>query len=180
MDQVFAGFLEHQLEAGMALAARSTLLTLVPSTGTAPDRYVARFACRGLVRAPGGAIVEGEGFEVGIWFPADYLRRADAIEVVSWLGPRNVFHPNVGPGPNGGQFICVGRIERATPLVEILMRAYEVVTYQRVTMDERDALDHEACAWARANQARFPIDRRTILGDTIAVRTDEASTEVGA
>lgn len=178
MDQVFAGFLEHQLEKGMELAARSTLLTLVPSAGAAPDRYVAHLACRGLVRASGGEIVESEGFEVGIWFPADYLRRANALEVVSWLGPRNVFHPNVGPGPNGGQFICAGRIERATPLVEILMRVYEIVTYQRVTMDERDALDHEACAWARGNQERFPIDRRTILGETIALRAVEPAPEV--
>ncbi len=180
MDHVLTGFLERQREEGMALAERSTVLTLVPSGGAAPDRYLVRFACRGLVRGPGGAPVEHEGFELGVWFPPDYLRRVNPIEVVSWLAPRHVFHPNVGPGPSGGLFICSGRVERATPLVELLMRAYEIVTYQRVTMNEHDALDHEACAWARANQVRLPIDRRTILGTVPPTRAREAVREVGA
>ncbi len=167
MDRVFTGFLGRQREEGLAFAERSTLLTLVPIGGAAPDRYVARLACRGLVRGPDGQPVEHVGFEIGVWFPPDYLRRVNPIEVVSWLAPHEVFHPNVGPGPKGGLFICVGRIERATPLVELLMRAYEIVTYQRVTMDEHDALDHDACVWARANRMRFPIDRRTILGATV-------------
>lgn len=174
MDHVFAGFLERQLEEGMALAARSSLLTLEPLGGALPDRYAAHFACRGLVRAPSGEIVEAEGCDVGIWFPQDYLDRANPIEVVTWLSPREAFHPNIGPGPGDRIFICIGHLQEGTSLFSILLQCFEIVTYQKVTMLESDALNHEACAWARANQQRFPIDRRTLLGGTI-VRRDHTS-----
>jgi hypothetical protein len=170
MDNVFTAFLEHQHEEGMVLAARSPLLTLVPGRRTPPDRWVARFACRGLVRAPGGDVVEAEGFEAGIWFPGDYLRRVNPIEVVSWLAPREVFHPNIGEGPGGRVFVCVGHLAIGTPLVDILMQLFEIITYRKVTMCEDDALNREACMWARANQERFPTDRRSLVGHAIEVQ----------
>src|SRR4051794_1223732 len=113
MDHVVAGFLDEQLQQGMALAARSTLLELEPRGGALPDRYVARYACRGLVRTPGGEIAEAEGFSVGIWFPGDYLRTVNPLECVTWLGAsaaRQPFHPNIGAGPGGRTFICVGHL----------------------------------------------------------------------
>jgi hypothetical protein len=35
-----------------------------------------------------------------------------------------------------------------------------ITSYQKVTMREDDALDRDACAWARRNQFRFPVDDR--------------------
>jgi hypothetical protein len=177
MDNVFTGFLEDQMKEGMSLAARSELLTLLPAGGTPPSRYVARFTCRGLVRVRGGVVVEAECFEVGIWFPPDYLRRVNPLEVVSWLGPDDAYHPNIGPGPGNRIFICVGNLSVGTSLVEILMQCFEIITYQKITMREDDAVNHEACAWARANQDRFPIDRRTLLGRTIATQDLSSSAE---
>jgi hypothetical protein len=165
MDRVLDGFLEEQWREASALAARSSVLTLVPGGGSPPDRYVARFACRTLVREPGGAIVEAEGFEVGIRFPPDYLRRKPSlIEVISFMGPANAFLPNVGPGPGGRTYLCIGEIYPQTPLVDLLLRCYEIASGQHLTTSEGDALNHEACAWARANPQRFPSDPRTMLG----------------
>lgn len=165
MDHVLRGFLEAQWEECRRLTQRSSVLTLVPMGGPPPDRYRVRFGCRTLVRTPGGDVVEREGFEVGIRFPPDYLRRTPSpIEVVSFLGPADAFLPNVGPGPGGRTYICIGEISLQTPLIDLLLRCFEIASGQHLTMDEHDALNHDACRWARANGHRFPIDGRTMLG----------------
>lgn len=173
MDDVLAGFLERQREQGLALAARSPLLELEAVAGAPPDRWIARFACRGLVRGPVGGVVEAEGFTVGVWFPDDYLRAASAWECLTLLhepGAPRIFHPNCGPSPRGGEFVCIGHLVPGTPLVDILLQCFEVLSWQNVTVDEHDALDREACMWARANLDRLPIDRRSILGHELPPR----------
>lgn len=161
-DRIFEAFLMRQLEEGAALAASSDLLELMPlesDAGGPPDRYVATFRCKGLVRTEGAGVRECDFFQVGVWFPANYLREANPFEVLTWLGPREVFHPNIG---DGAPFICVGRLNPGTPLVELLYRCFEIINYTRVTMREDDALNRAACAWARENRERFPLDRRPL------------------
>jgi len=157
-DPVFTAFLARQYEEGMALAAASDLVELWPFTGRPPDRYVARFSCTGLVRF-GSRVVEYRGFEVGIWFPSDYLRRAEPSQVLTWLGPREVFHPNIS---HRLPFICVGRLTAGTGLVDLLYQCFEIITWQKVTMREDDALNPGACGWAREHQDRLPVDRRPL------------------
>lgn len=158
-DRVHGAFLQRQFEDGMALANESDLLGLTP-VGVAPwQRYVADFRCKGLVQAESGEIVEAERFLVGVWFPDQYLREADPFTVLTWLGPQRAFHPNIG---DRAPFICVGRLAPGTPLVDLLYRCFEIITYNRVTMREDNALNKDACAWARRNQHRFPVDRRPL------------------
>ena len=158
-DPVLEAFLARQYQEAMALASASDLLELHPLDGMPPSRYIARFNCRGLIRSPNGSVTESDHFEVGIWFPSDYLRRAVPWEVLTWLGPRHVFHPNIS---NRMPLICVGRLAPGTWLVDILFQCFEIITYQKVTMREDDALNPGACAWAREHQGRFPIDPRPL------------------
>jgi len=158
-DPVYEAFLARQYEEGMALASASDLLELIPLDGSPPSRYIARFGCTGLVRLPNGRVAEADRFEVGIWFPSDYLRRAEPWEVLTWLGPRQVFHPNIS---DRMPLICVGRLAPGTWLVDLLYQVFEIISYQKVTMREDDALNHAACVWARENQGRFPVDRRPL------------------
>ena len=52
-DRILEAFLVRQAEEGLALAAESDLLTLLPF-GSPPDRYLVELRCTGLVeRAPG-------------------------------------------------------------------------------------------------------------------------------
>lgn len=155
-DRVYQAFLARQYEEGMALAAASDLVDLSPFTGDPPDRYVARFACAGLVRRA-DRILEATHFEVGIWFPSDYLRRAEPWQVLTWLGPTEVFHPNIS---HTLPFICIGKLAPGTALVDLLYQCFEIITWQKVTMREDDALNSGACGWARENRARLPVDRR--------------------
>jgi hypothetical protein len=158
-DRIFASFLRRQRDEGMALAADSDVLTLWPAADDPPQHYVAEYRCRGLVRAPGGDVVEADRFHVGVWFPQDYLREADPFLVLRWLGPEHPFHPNIAAR---APFLCAGVIRPGTFLVDLLWRVYEVIVWSRVTMRESDALNRDACAWARRHRDRFPLDDRPL------------------
>jgi hypothetical protein len=127
--------------------------------GVEPTGMLARVACRGLVCNPSGAIEEAEEFGVGIWFPEDFVRRANPYEVLTWLGPRNVWHPNIS---DTLPLICVGRLVPGTSLVDLLYQVWEVITWNKATIREDDALNRAACQWARHNLARLPVDTRPL------------------
>ncbi|MGH7467141.1 MAG: hypothetical protein ACRENP_04060 [Longimicrobiales bacterium] len=158
-DPIRAAFLQRQYEEGMALARDSDILRLTPVGGDPPERYVADFHCRGLVRSLAGEVSEANHFAVGIWFPSDYLRHAEPWQILTWLGPRRVHHPNISAV---APYICVGRLVPGTALVDLIYQCFEIITYKKVTMRENDALNLEACAWARVHQDRFPIDTRPL------------------
>jgi len=159
LDRILEGFLERQFAEGMQLASESDLLDLVAARGDPPRKYIAEFACRGLVRSATGEITEANRFAVGIYFPPDYLRRVELVQVLTWLGPRSVFHPNIS---DVAPVICVGRLTPGTPLVDLLYQIFEIITFAKVTMREDDSLNHRACVWARQNLHRLPIDRRPL------------------
>lgn len=184
-DRILGAWLERQFEDGMALAATSDLLHLIPADGAGRQRYIADFRCKGLAQTGTGEIVEADRFLLGIWFPDQYLREANPFEVLTLLGPPRAFHPNIS---NCAPFICPGHLAPGTPLVDILYQCFEIITFNRVTMNEHNALNPEACAWARRNQHRFPIDRRplkrrsaefdveTVDVETLQVETLDAET----
>jgi hypothetical protein len=168
-DKILDAFLRRQYGQGMALAAASDRLDLVALDGPPPQHYAARFRCKGLVRTDAGDIVEADCFDVGIWFPDDYLCDAKPFRVLTWLGPRRIFHPNIS---DRAPFICVGRLAPGTPLADILYQCFEIITYNKVTMRE-DALNKAACAWVRRNLHRFPIDRRPLKRRALELQVQE-------
>lgn len=165
-DPILAGFLKQQFTQGMALAEQSDLLQLLPQS---LDRYVAIFRCKGLVTDDGGDIVEGSEFHVGIWFPSNYCRHADPFQVLTWLYPPNVFHPNIRP-----PLICVGKIPPATDLCDLLYQCYEIISYSNWA--PHDALNPVASQWARNHQERFPVDRRPLKRRSFDFRIRNATT----
>ena len=169
-DRVLEAFLNRQHDEGMALADGSDLLDLIPLGGPCSQLYVAMFCCKGLVRSSSGEIEEAGRFELGIWFPSDYLRRAAPQEVVSWFGPPEVFHPNIR-----APYICIGRLAPGTGLVDILYQCFEIITFNKVTMREDDALNPIACEWARQHQDRFPIDSRPLKRRRLQIKLDDSA-----
>ena len=150
-------FLEDQYAKGMELADSSDRVDLT-ALGTSPAAraYLAKFNCKGLVRR-GGKIVVWDNYVAGIRFEDDYLGRFDAARVLSFLYPHDVFHPNIRP-----PYICAGHLQPGTPLIDLLYQLYEIIIYHNVTMREEDALNPEACSWARRHVGRFPLDRRPL------------------
>jgi hypothetical protein len=155
MHPVFKNFLEVQHEQAFALAAASDILELQCEPAMPPQKYLARFHCRGLVRDAGGEVREANRFDVGIWLPDDYLRVAEPGQIVTLLAPWSIWHPNAG-----GPFLCLGKLSGGTALVDILFQVYEVLSFQNWAA--HDGLNPAACEWARNNQHRFPIDRRPL------------------
>lgn len=161
-DKILEAFLERQQEEGFKLAASSDILELLALGAEPPQRYIAEFSCRGLVRTGKNEIKEWKHFRVGIHFDANYLRSVNPFTMLTWLGPPDPEHPSTYPWhPNvsaRAPLVCVGRISPAMPLTDLLHQLYEIITYQRFTPNEFDALNRECCAWARANLDRFPLD----------------------
>jgi hypothetical protein len=156
-DKIYEAFLRRQGEEGAELAAASDVLEIAPLAAPPADRFVARFHCATLVRDERGEVREADHFDVGIWFPSDYLRRVNPFQVVTWLAPADAFHPNIKP-----PFVCLGRLAPGMSLIDILYQAYEVGTGNKLTVSEDDALNWDACAWARRHMDRFPVDRRPL------------------
>lgn len=156
-DPLLARFLEHQHEEGMALATSSDLLVLTPvGPGSPVTTYFAHFCCKGLVRR-NGQVTEHDDHLVGIQFPDDYLKHFDTARVLTWCQPADIWHPNIRP-----PFICAGRMQPGTPVVDLLYQVFEIITWQNVETREFNALNHDACVWARHNVHRFPVDQRPL------------------
>ncbi len=159
-DRVLTAFLMSQQREAEALAADSDLLELFSqkTEGDPPRRFIARFHCTGLVQDPStGVVSKASPFEVGVTFPDHHLRRVEPFFLVTILSPPSLFHPNARP-----PFLCLGHLTPGIGLIDILFQVYDVLTYQKVTMREDDALNHAACVWARAHRDRFPIDSRPL------------------
>jgi hypothetical protein len=165
MDKIYDLFLDQQLEEGMALAAQSDLLELHPLRrgGRPPQRYIARFRSNGFVEI-GGRISTANRFAIGIYLPERYLHEANGFEVLSWLYPANVFHPNIC-----SPFICVGSFMRpGTKLVEILFQLYSIISYSKWAA--HSPLNESAAQWARENQHLFPADKRPLKRRTLSLQ----------
>lgn len=158
MDALTGTFLRNQLAEASALAEASDLLEVAPVAGA--QFVLAEYRCRGLVRR-GDAIEDADNFVVGFRFPADYLRRVHPAEILVLVSPAGVWHPNIGRGDTPAP-ICIGRITPGTPLVELLYRVHELLTWQTFSTLEYDTLQPEACEWARRNASRFPTDSRPL------------------
>lgn len=172
-DEILASFLEKQYEDITDLSARSDVVEILRHGPPPPDRYVVRFHCRGFVKS-GEGIVEADRFDFGLHFPPDYLHRLEVAEVVTMLWPPQVFHPNVR-----FPFICIGRVRPGTGIRDLVHQLYEMMTYHRVVMREDDALNSEACAWARQNQHRFPLENRPLRRRDVALRVSQSAADAG-
>ena len=155
--QCSTGFMECQLKEGLELAAASDLLSLrLPPVG--PQPWWRSFA------APAWYAIETVGFArrtSSMWesgFRRNYLRRANPFEMLRLFTP-HVWHPNIS---SEAPFLCIGRLSPGMALVDILYQIFDILTYRKYNPLEHDALNPAACAWARANQHRFPIDPRPL------------------
>ena len=153
-DLVREGFLRRVFEEAQAYAAGSAIFRVQPCMGDPPFAYLATFNAPCYVRRSSGVVeLDRAGFTIGIAFPPNYLQLpvVPSPEVLHFLGPRDVWHPNVR-----WPFICIGRIAGGTSLIELALRCYELTTFQRkANPTEWDALNPEACQWARSH---WPVE----------------------
>jgi hypothetical protein len=168
-DVIRAAWLATQYEEAMSFAQRSDVLSLAPVAGAPPCRYIARFDCKGLVKEQEDVRVANQHL-VGIQFPQAYLRApCNPGQVLTWLEPEAEFHPNIR-----APFCCVGHIPPGMSLLSLLHQLYQMITWQRFTPREDDALNRDACRWARQHLERFPVDpRRSMLNAAAELKSDD-------
>ncbi len=154
----------------MAFAQQSSVLSLAPVAGSPPFKYIAKFDCDGLIDTTEGIAVCDRHL-VGIFFPQHYQQvSCGPGEVLTWIEPHTEFHPNIHP-----PFCCIGPIAPGMTLLSLLHQLYTMITWQRFTPCEDDALNKAACSWAREHLERFPIDPRRSMLDR---RFDRSAPEV--
>ncbi len=183
MDTIFESWLRRQAEDAAALTAASDIVRVQPEDARVPRRFVAEFACPTLVKTAAGVTL-ADRFAIFVAFPSDYLRvPAHPPRIVNVIAPAEIFHPNVR-----GPFICTGRIAPGTGLCQLLYQVHEILVYARFTPNENDALNGEACQWARAHADQFPLDHRPLrrrvgdgsIGNVVALEVSPAPAATGA
>lgn len=152
----FCSFLAAGRDRGMALAAESDLLDLIAEPGDAPQRFIARYRCDGLVHEPDNSVARADHFAIGIRFPVGYLDdKPDPARILTVLDPLNIFQSNIR-----GTLVCLTNLRAGTDLVSILHQLYELITWQSYAL--HDALNRRASQWARNNSAQLPVDARPL------------------
>ena len=148
MDQVFQTFLENTANDAAELQRKSDVVVLDPLPPLPPSRYGCTFQVPYLRRLPSGVVeVHCGPVFCGISFPEDYLRSTDPklfMKLASVLSP-GFLHPNVLLGS-----VCLGSaFAPGTPIGALVWELFDIVTYRNCTVDERNALNPEACRLVR-------------------------------
>ncbi len=158
-DRIRHSFLTTSQEEALALASESDLIEVYPLDGPPASTYILRFRCTGLILRRAGQVEEWDHWEVGVQFSHEYLRDIEPYRVLTWLGPREVHHPNISIH---APILCIGDIYPSTSLVDLIYRTWEVITYRRYVTCEDDCLNPAAAQWARGHTSRFPVDPRAL------------------
>jgi hypothetical protein len=161
-DTIFSAFLESEAGKLVDLCTNSSRLSckLIQADETLPPSiFVVEMKCRHLVRQDKQVRPSSEPCVIAIQLPADYLRTGGPHpgQILSLLTPRNCWHPNLR-----FPYICAGPIAPGTSVVDLVFRCYEILTYVKFTPREDNSLNWEACRWARAHMADFPLESRPL------------------
>jgi hypothetical protein len=166
MDHVFDAFCRAAAREAETLTAQSDVLSIQALPPEPPSRFLVQFRVPYLQRTPHNTIEVAPGPVTGkVYFPADYLLGTTPrlwFRVATITTPDFV-HPNVGYGT-----VCLGaQFNPGTPLRVLVRQLYDLVTYNLMSLDERNAMDANACRIIRANPhlvrslSAPPLTRRT-------------------
>lgn len=157
-NRIQHAFLCRQLEDSERLIAESDIVSIIPVAGTPPDRYIIELRCRGLARNAAGIIAPADRFVVMAHFSEDYVRSIpNPFQVLTVMHPAGAFHPNIA---ERAPFICPGRLPPGMGIVELTYQLWSLWNYRSYNLV--DGLNADACRYARAHQAEFPLDPRPL------------------
>ena len=155
-DTIFESFLAEQCQPGLALAADSDILDLIPLGAGVPRQYLASYRARTFAQARSGEIALVDRFDVTITFHDEYLRRPNPARVLTYEGPYRCYHPNIR-----GCAICL-ELHPGLGLTDLLIATYELFTWRLYYVGD-NGLNPAASAWARRQDpGSFPTDPRPL------------------
>ncbi len=151
MDPIFLTFLENSRAEALALAQQSDVLRVIPLPPLPPSRYLCEFRLPCLRWRAGGAVEAAPGPVMALLrFPEDYLRSCDPqlyMKVASVVDPPDILHPNIA-----ATTVCLGaQFPAGAPIRLLLGQLYDILAFRNHTVDERNALNPQACRLLRQN-----------------------------
>jgi hypothetical protein len=182
-DKVLTRFLQNSFWKATKLLAESDVLSIIDLEGDPPFLFLLGFNnISHLIKDPEREEVVSLMSPVfaNIFFPPDYLRSVDPALYLKMVAipDQGFFHPNVKL-PHG--WVCLGHdFLPGTDLSDLIFHLYDIITYRNVTVDERDALNPEACRYLRQNPEVIaglknpPLRRRKL---NVQVKVEKISNE---
>ena len=174
-DKIRESFLRDSRDRAHALAESTSVLSILAEDGVPPNRYLCGLQdIEHLVKDGSGTVCHStDPIVFQIQIPPDYLHCVDehlGLKVVGMMTP--IFHPNIA-----NHAVCLGEAFRpGTPVDEIVRMVYEVVAFQNVTPDERNAFSAEACRYVREHAEELkhlqipPLKRRKFRAKATVVQ----------
>lgn len=155
-----------------ALVNRSEFIHIVTTEGDPVEKYLIRFTCQGVEKInSAGKPQLRDSHDVSIYLHAEYPLKQPQLK---WHTP--IFHPNI----HVTGAVCIGAWWAAKTLDELLLTLGEMVQYKN--FDPKDPMNSKAAAWALRHKHIFPIDRRSLKGQSLEdliVLGEEESDELG-
>ena len=156
------------------LASKSDLIEVKATEGTPPRRYRVTFKCKGTMLHPESrkpCLTVNHVLE--IYLPAGIPGYPNEAPYVRCLTPH--FHPNISQENN---MVCIG-VERdwesSLDVAWLVTHLAEMITYRVYGFDK--PYNHEAVKWAKANKAKFPLDRRPLFKEEIVAAPSKKDEE---
>jgi len=148
------------------LAANSDLIEVEPKEGSPPTKYLVTFKCRGMMLRPNnGKPCLTANHVMEIYLPAGIPGYPNEAPYVTCLTPH--FHPNISQENN---MVCIG-IERdwesSLDIAWLVTHIADMITYRVYGFEK--PYNKEAVKWAKANEAKLPLDNRPLFKEEVAV-----------
>ena len=130
------------------------------SAGDPPDLYAFRYheVHTATLTDQGPTVYTGPA-EVIVSLQGGYPYEAPQFWVRT---PSNIFNPNIssGQGPIPAGIICMGRHRLESSVASLIFRIHHMLVWKSVSLNEHNALNHEACIWGRSID--LPLDTRPL------------------
>ncbi|MEY3143781.1 MAG: hypothetical protein RLY21_2274 [Planctomycetota bacterium] len=123
------------------------LVSVRPTAGNPPDRYIVEYRVGGLERRPDGTLVVRRQHQMEIVLPAEYPRMPAACRMLT-----PVFHPNIDAFT-----VCTSDFHSAQEtLADLVVRVGQMISFQKHNV--KSPLNGEAAVWCEQNLGRLPVD----------------------
>jgi ubiquitin-protein ligase len=148
------------------LTAKSDLIEVEPTEGNPPAKYRVTLKCKGMMLHPTtGKPTLTANHVMEIYLPAGIPGYPNEAPYVLCLTPH--FHPNISPENN---MVCIG-IERdwesSLDIAWLVTHLADMITYRVYSFEK--PYNQKAVKWAKANQAKLPLDGRPLFKEEAAI-----------
>lgn len=133
-------------------------------------RFQIFFRAKGMVRESDGRVHTADLAVIEVAIPEDYLVNFEGLRCITLCEPQNIFVPNAN-----GPFLCTGHLAPGTPLVDLVYQLYEIYIGYNKNVNEADALNWDACQFARQNPHLYPTDRRPLKRRRVQVQINSGT-----